>query len=336
MSAETNHNIKLTSTELSALWTTYMNDTMAICVLSHFLKHIEDAEIKPVIEYALQLSNEHIQTVTEIFKNEDFPIPDGFGNQDVNLDAPRLFADTFYLHYLHQLGKIGLSAYGVALPTCARTDIRKFYNECVESSAELYEKTATVLLNKGLYARSPYIPNPDKVNYVEKQSFLTGWFGNRRPLNAVEVSHLYINIQTNTVGKALFIGFSQVAQSKQVRKQMERGSQIAGKHIEVFSSLLSENNLPSPETWDHLVHTSNAQTFSDKLIMFHTSLMCTAEIGNYGAAIGGSMRRDLSTQYTRLLGEIGLFAEDTVNIMIDNAWLEQIPLTADRHKIAEK
>ncbi|WP_414859347.1 DUF3231 family protein [Paenibacillus haidiansis] len=36
---ETVRNIRLTSAELASLWTTYMNDTMAVCILRYFLKY---------------------------------------------------------------------------------------------------------------------------------------------------------------------------------------------------------------------------------------------------------------------------------------------------------
>ncbi|WP_240689006.1 DUF3231 family protein [Ammoniphilus sp. YIM 78166] len=336
MQQMTQHNISLTSTEIASLWTNYMQDSMAQWILSYFLKHVEDSEIQSVLDYALRLSKKHLKGISDILQHENFPLPQGFTEKDVNLEAPRLFSDTFYLVYLHNMGRIGLTAYSVALPTVARSDVRDHFTECLASSSELYNKTAKVMLDKGLYPRSPYIPVPEQIDFVKKQGFLTGWFGDRRPLSVVEISHIFVNIQTNAVGRALFTAFSQTAQSTPIRKHMERGGQLASKYIEVLGSLLSEENLPSPMTWDDQVLNSTTPPFSDKLMMFHTSIMCTSEIGNYGAAIGGSLRRDLISHYTRFLGEIGLFAEDTVNILIEHEWLEQIPLAADRHKLALK
>jgi hypothetical protein len=51
---KTAHNIRITSAELSNLWTTYMNDSLAKCVLSYFLKKVEDTEIEPLIKQALE------------------------------------------------------------------------------------------------------------------------------------------------------------------------------------------------------------------------------------------------------------------------------------------
>jgi hypothetical protein len=49
---ETDHNIRLTSAEISSLWTTYMNNTMSKCVLSYFLNKVVDTQIRSVVEYA--------------------------------------------------------------------------------------------------------------------------------------------------------------------------------------------------------------------------------------------------------------------------------------------
>lgn len=46
-----NH-IKLTSSEMSDLFATYLNDTLATCMISYFLKHVEDPDVKACLEYA--------------------------------------------------------------------------------------------------------------------------------------------------------------------------------------------------------------------------------------------------------------------------------------------
>ncbi|WP_227940113.1 DUF3231 family protein [Alkalihalobacillus deserti] len=49
--------------------------------------------------------------------------------EDVNLNAPALFSDTFYLVYLRNMSRVGMQAYSAALPGVARADIRDFYND---------------------------------------------------------------------------------------------------------------------------------------------------------------------------------------------------------------
>jgi hypothetical protein len=95
---ETNHDhIKLTASELSYLWTSYLADSMAVCVLQYFLVHMDDKDIKTLTAHALDLSKKHVDFIREIFTKERIQIPQGFTEDDVNLLVKRLFSDTFYL-----------------------------------------------------------------------------------------------------------------------------------------------------------------------------------------------------------------------------------------------
>jgi len=42
------HVIKLTSAEIANLWTSFFNDTLAVCTIGRFLAHIEDKEIEAI------------------------------------------------------------------------------------------------------------------------------------------------------------------------------------------------------------------------------------------------------------------------------------------------
>ncbi|MET3291014.1 UNVERIFIED_CONTAM: spore coat protein CotF [Brevibacillus sp. OAP136] len=327
-------NIRLTSAEIGNLWITYMSDSMAVCVITYFLEKVEDAETRSVLEYALSLSKQHVQRITEIFKSENSPIPQGFTDEDVNLNAPRLFSDTFFLIYIQNMARIGLTGYSLALPVMVQPDVRDFFNKALSSSAELSNRVTNVLLSKGIFTRPPYISVPDKIDFVKKQSFLTGWFGNRRPLEAMEITQLFLCLLTNIFGKALVIGYSQVAKSQQVRKYMIRGKEIANKHIEVFSSLLVEDDLSLPQTWDSEVIDSTVAPFSDKLMVFHTRVLSMAGVANYGTGIATSLRHDIAVHYTRLATEFALYGEDGINILIENGWMEEPPHADDRKAIA--
>jgi hypothetical protein len=72
-SHKSEHNIRLTTSEIGSLWSKYQNDSMVICVMKHFLEKVEDSEVKPIIEYALSLSEKHVQMISAIFKHENHP-----------------------------------------------------------------------------------------------------------------------------------------------------------------------------------------------------------------------------------------------------------------------
>jgi hypothetical protein len=331
----TNHNIRLTSAEIANLWGAYMGNSMSMCIFKYFNQLVEDREIKEVLEYALSLSKKHVSTITEIFNHEKFPIPVGFTDNDINLNAARLYSDTFFLNYLHQTTKSGFSLYTIALPNIARSDVRDFMSECIVSLTQLYNKIADVSLSKGVFIRPPYISVSHDVEFVESKGFLAGFLGQIRPLNALEITHLYSNTLTNALGKALIMGFSQVAESDEVKEYFNRGKDIASHHLEVFSGILRKEDIPAPMSWDHDVTDSKESPFSDKLMLFHVNGLNALGIFNYGAALSGSQRHDIHVEYGRLLGEIGLYAEAGAKLMIKNHWMEQTPLSPDRKELSK-
>lgn len=74
-----------------------MNDTLAKCILSFMLKHMDDPEIKPVVQHAYDNFTNQIEQLHQIFEEENFATPNGFTEKDVNMNAPWLFTDVFFV-----------------------------------------------------------------------------------------------------------------------------------------------------------------------------------------------------------------------------------------------
>jgi hypothetical protein len=330
-----NHHIRLTASEIGGLWTNYVSDSMFRCVYKYFVSCVEDSETKDILSHALDLAEQHIKVTSGIFREEGHAIPAGFTDQDVHPDAPRLFSDDFFLFYTEQMAKGALVTYGAILPLTYRNDIREHFMSCLSSTMELMNETKNLLLSKGLEVRSPYIPPLTEAEMVKGKHFLAGWLGRQRPLTAIEITHLFSNIQTNYFGGSLVSGFAQTVKNEEVRSYLVRGKEIAKKQSKIFTRYLEENDLPAPVTWDAEVTESRNAPFSDKLMMFQVSMMSAAGIGNYGTALAASPRRDIAADYSRLLTEVGLYAEDGAQILIKNNWMEKPPHAADRDKLME-
>ncbi|HWO78475.1 MAG TPA: DUF3231 family protein, partial [Bacillus sp. (in: firmicutes)] len=103
--------IYLTSAEIGSLWTSYMNDSMSKCVLGFMLKHLKDTDIKPAIEYAYNLASSHLDFLNSLFDQEQYAVPNGFTENDVNMEAPWLFSDIFCLTYVNHMARVGMLAY---------------------------------------------------------------------------------------------------------------------------------------------------------------------------------------------------------------------------------
>ncbi|WP_373895266.1 DUF3231 family protein [Virgibacillus sp. CBA3643] len=328
--------IELTASEISTLWTLYHSDTMAVRGLTYSLNHVEDEDVRIMLESNLTLMQQEVEKLTTFFIAEDYPIPQGFTEQDVNVEAPRLFSDKLYLEYMLNMTNLALAANTASLVSAERKDVIDFYVESLTTAQNLHKQLKELAKEKGTYIRASHIPKPKQIDFVKKQKFLAGWFADRRPLLGVEITNLIFNARRNALGQALITGFSQVAQTKEVREYFERGREISGKHVKVFSSILSDDYLSNsalimtPEVTD-----STVSPFSDKMMMELVTALIASGVGQYSVGLAASPRRDLAAHYVRLSAELAAYAEDGANIMIDHGWMEQPPMAADRKDLAK-
>lgn len=321
---EAERNVSLTSSELSVLWSSWMESSIKERFVAYFLRIVEDRDVKQILDYTLGIAKKHLNIISEIYSRENHPIPVGFTDDDVNLEAPRLFSDSAILYFLEELTRSRLDGYSTALYMSTRTDVRKYFTECVADPAEIYNRTVSAMLSKGIYMRPPHIPVPDKIDFAKKQSYWAGYLGKQRPLNSIEISHIFIGLQRNIQREAMLTGFCQVARSGQVRSFMKRGKDIAAKHIKIFSALLMKNNLPVSMSWDLGVTESKTSTFSDMLMMQEAIFSSVLLIASYGKALP-VIRTDLMADFSRLLAETFKFKKDGMGIIIENGWFEEPP-----------
>jgi hypothetical protein len=327
------HNIRLTAPEMSSLWTQYMFDTMSICFLKYALEHIEDTDTLEIYKTALQLSEHHVQQIELFFKGENYPIPIGFTEKDVDVKAPRLFQDPFYLYYLYIMSLQGLTGYALSVSTSIRADLRKYYITCNTETMMLFEKVLDTMLAKGLFMRPPVLTPSESADFVKHQSFLTGWFGERRPLTSMEIGDITFNMNKMHLHIALKVAFCQIAKSDKVRKYISRGVDISNKHITEFETIFREEKLNSPNSWQPYITDSTVSPFSDKFLMYQVQLSTQIAVAFYGAALSVTSRRDLALKYVMLTEEIAKYAEDGANLMIENQWLEEPPKASDRRSL---
>lgn len=320
-----NHNIKLSSPEIASLWSTYIYDSASICFFKHFLQHLQDEEIILIVNEALNNSQAHMKNIEKIFKEEKFPIPQGFSDTDINFSAPALFGDLYALSFVYGMSRIGLFNYGIFTSNVARDDVLELFSQILASANTLYKKSVRCILSKGIYDRPPMIPYPQKVEFIEKQSFLTGWFGERRPINSTELSEVFFNIERNYFGLLLLYGFIQVVDDKEIKQYLKRGKDLANKQIDYLNNLLKKEDLLGTVPVEMEVTDSKVSPFSEKLIMFLITTLNATSFTYFGHALSVSMRRDLVANYSKFLTEVMAYGEDGFNIMIDRGWMEKPP-----------
>jgi hypothetical protein len=138
------------------------------------------------------------------------------------------------------------------------------------------------------------------------------------------------------MAKSLSIAFSQVTQSKEVRKFLEGSEKASDGQIQTLSKIMKKDNLPVPKPWETEVTTSTDSPFSDKLMLYHIGFLFQAAQAYHGTGLAAAMRTDLVTTYESNILKTLMITKEWFNIMVQNKWLEQPPLAPNREEIAKE
>ncbi|MGX1372929.1 hypothetical protein RKD56_000007 [Priestia megaterium] len=326
---------QLTSPEIANLWTHYIRETLSVCVNKYMLHTIQDSEIHSLFQTALQYSLNHIDTLRALFKKEKFPIPNGFTEEDINLEAPPLFTDVLCLKSLYMMSTHGHNEMSLSFTTSIRQDIVDFYSQCNLDAMEIYKRSKDLLISKQLYQQPPTYITSHKVKMIEQYHYVTDVFGKQRPMNAIESGHTYFNLNKTLIAKAMILGFSQVSKNQHVRALLEKSLQVKNKHIDTFSSLLIKDNLHLPKSCETEITNSTVPPFSDRLMLLQTGFFFGVAVTYYNAALIASMRADISAHCEKAaLNSLWIYSRIGKD-MIDNQWMEQPPQADDRKRLDE-
>lgn len=321
------------SSEIGHLWTSYQAETMSVCMLKQCVHEALEPEIRSILQRALDISNQRVQTMMTIFNNIHHPIPFAYGEEDINVCTRQLFNDNFKLAYTRLMHKLILINYSQAFSVSYRTDIRNYFKECIDTSQEIIEKATDVLISKGALIHSPFIEIPPNIDIVHNKNYAGSLFGDTRPINALELSHIFSLLETKMLIRLINIAFSQITHSNKIRHHFIKAIHLADKQIKKLESILEDENLPKPSLIDYKVTDSKESPFSDKLMLSHCTATSAFIIAGYGMAMPNSPKLDLIVTYRYFTTELLNLAKDASTLMIENNWFERIPEAVNREKL---
>ncbi|WP_404452126.1 DUF3231 family protein [Virgibacillus necropolis] len=330
-------NIPLSSSELGNLWQAYQEKSMILHVLERFTKNSNDRETNAVMNSVKKIETRNINVIETTFRNEGVAIPVAFTGKDIDINAPRLFDDNFHLMFIRMLSKILIGLYGLHSGMSYREDVYNIYKDFTSDIQTTYNKTTQCLLKKGVLARPPGVPMPDKVEFIQNTSYTSSGLNplkKKRVLNTVEIGLVYQALEANITGRQLMTGFAQVAENPEVKQYLQRGAKLAEKVITVMSGLLLESDLQAPSTWTGNITDSTISPFSDKVMMYITNLLSMFGMGSNAVGAGFSFRGDLPLKMGRIMVNTYDFAKDGGKILIKNGWMEEPPQAIDRTKLS--
>ncbi|WP_198508227.1 DUF3231 family protein [Bacillus alkalisoli] len=320
------HKVQLTSSEISSIWSSYLYNTMASCIMKHFEVTAEDERVKTIVTKAITITEERIALLQNLFTNENMIKPDGFTEKDVHLHAPRLYTDLFYIQYIYHSLKSGMMLQSSKLAQSTRKDVRDMFQLFLHKSVQLYQELVDLMLEMGIYNRTPSMNMPKEHSFIQSNDFFT----KKRPLTAMELSELGLNIETNFIGKLLLMGFSQTTKTKKIKNFFHRGVKIAEDNIIQLTDVLIKNKTEVPSSGASIVTDSTEPAYSEKLMLFHVDTLNSIGMSNFSLSLASSTRNDLGVLFGKLIAVATKYSRDGADLLIEKGCYEEPPMTVNR------
>jgi hypothetical protein len=330
----------ITSSELGTLWLTYQEKTMILRMLEYFIEKADDEKSKSIMSNLYEELDPYVGKIIAIFQNEGAVIPVGFTSQDVNIDVPNLYDNGFDIMFVRLLKEISMGLHSLNITMTYREDIEVLFKELTSITQKYYILCTQYLLDKGMLPRPPYVSMPSSVEFVKATNYLSGLainpFSEKRSLNTVEVAHLHHSIEANITGLQMITGFAQCANEGEVKNFFNEGAELAKSIIKELSETLLQSGIQTPAPSGGNATRSTVAPFSDKLMMYCTSLFCSFSMGSNSLGTAFSLRNDLPAKMTIFMKDVFEYAHKGGKIMIKNGWMEEPPQMEEREQLMKK
>lgn len=321
-----NH-IKMSSTELGSLWTTYHKKTMILRILEYFIEKSDDQRAKELMTGLWEGLHPKVIEIKTMLENEGAAVPIGFTNGDVNLSAPTLFENGFDIMFCRILKEISMGMYVLHMTIAYREDIVQFYKQLTDLTQTYYNLFTQYLLERDLLPKPTYTMMPKTVDYIADTQYMKGTnlFGQKRQINAVEFGLIYHSYETNDLGLKLMRGFAQCSKDDEVKKYFTKGKAISSEILKELSDIMNQNNIQPPASSGGTLTSSVEAPFSEKLMLFCTYLLSGFSLGGHGFSVGFNLRNDLIVKTTVFGKDIYEYSLEGARLMMEKGWLEEPP-----------
>lgn len=329
--------IQLTSSELGTLWMNYMSTSASLLMYDSMREKTIDKEAQKILaDYISEVQNVKNEIV-KVFNNEKAVIPIGFDERDVIREATPLFDDIFHIMYLRQITKLNFQQSALSTPMSYMKEVHDIFKLNYDIADKYYVMTTNYLLGKGVLTRPPYITMPKQAEFIEDKNYMSGFnvFSDKRSLNTIEVGYINESIQANILGMQLMTGFAQVAKEDEVKEYFIQGKELSKKIITKLSNIMMQSDIQPPSTWAGKATDSTNPPFTDKLMMYITSLISSSAMTFSALGTTYSMRSDLQAKLGFISKDIFQFSKEGAELMIKHKWMEEPPQMEDRNQLTK-
>jgi hypothetical protein len=324
--------------EIGSLWQTYQEKTLIMRFLEYFIEKADDTQARNILGGLWQELDFYVKEMENLFSEQGMAIPKGFTSEDVNLEAPKLFDNGFDIMFLRVLKEVSMGLYTLSMNMTYNKKVMAIYEGLTTVTQKIYKLATMYLLENGILSLPPKVTMPKQTEFIKSKKYKEGFklFGDKRPLNDLEVGMIHHNLESNNIGMQLITGFAQCAQNNEVRDYFIKGKELAKKQVKVMEDLLLESDVQLSAISGATVTTSTVPPFSDKLMMHCVYILNGFGIIGSGTGAFFSLRNDLAMKTLMLAKDVYFFSQEGVAIKIKHGWFEEPPQMEDRTNIIKR
>lgn len=316
---------KLTASEVTNLMGSYLTNTMASVITADLLRKTENPELKSMLQFGLEIANGEVKGAMDFLQSDNRGLPQAFTVKDILLPDIKYYSDNFVILIKYKLGQDALNFYALCLSTAINPKVRAWYINLINKTVELIDQCIALMIKHGLHQPLIYLPRTDEIKKINEKDFLGTVIDKKRALSGQEVLHLTHNYMSTEVFREVLRTFKNT-KTPELSEHFDRGKNICSKQLESIQGKLEKEELPQLPTWESEVDAELPAPFSDRLLLFKSSLIAGATVGRYGVSASSVLRKDVGAMFLKLMAETLLFAEDTGNLLVKYKLIDQPPL----------
>src|SRR5699024_11520381 len=110
-------------------------------VIDSFLANNQNPEAVEILQSFHTQEDAFVKELTNLFEQEGAAVPIGFTENDVNVNAPKLFDDIYEVMYLRTMMKVASGLHAIHMSMAYRKDIMELYKLFLALAKDLLEKS---------------------------------------------------------------------------------------------------------------------------------------------------------------------------------------------------
>jgi hypothetical protein len=314
---------------------TYQSTSASLLMYDLMKEKTIDKEAQNILTSYISEAQNVKNEIVKVFNSEKAVIPIGFDERDVMRETSPLFDGIFHIMYLRQVIKLNFQNSAIFSAISYMKEVQDIFKLNYDIANKYYVMTTSYLLAKGVLARPPYVTMPKQVEFIEDKNYMSGFnvLSDKRSLNTIEVGYINEAIEANVFGMQLMTGFAQVAKENEVKKYFIQGKELSKKIVTELSNIMMQSDIQPPSTWAGKATDLTNPPFTDKLMMYITSLISSSAMAFNVLGTTYSMRSDLQLKLGLISKDIFQFAKEGAEIMIKHRWMEEPPQMEDRNQL---